>query len=147
MILTRRETDAILCACAAVLLAIFIPQPGIVHAQDTARQDTAKHTASDSAGSAKQDNSAQNKAQTQTAEKQSSSAADISITKEIRQSLIADNSLSMYAHNIKIITSNGVVTLEGPVRSAAEKRSVGKKAVAVAGEKNVKNDLSVQAQN
>ena len=35
---------------------------------------------------------------------------------------MADKSLSTYAHNIKIVTRDGKVTLEGPVRSGAEKQ-------------------------
>jgi osmotically-inducible protein OsmY len=43
--------------------------------------------------------------------------ADRAITKQIRMAIHDDNSLSTYAHNVKIITQNGKVTLKGPVRS------------------------------
>src|SRR5271163_5104042 len=79
------------------------------------------------------DNSAQNKQQQTTAQQQSGAASDRHLTAEIRKSLIADKSLSTYAHNIKIITVNGAVTLKGPVKSDSEKQSVLAKAVAVAG--------------
>jgi hypothetical protein len=37
---------------------------------------------------------------------------------------MADKSLSTYAHNVKIISQNGTVTLKGPVRSDDEVRSI-----------------------
>ena len=46
---------------------------------------------------------------------------------------MADKSLSSYAHNVKIISQNGTVTLKGPVKSDDEKIAVIAKAVAVAG--------------
>ena len=52
-------------------------------------------------------------------------------------------SLSNYAHNIKIITQGGKVTLRGPVRSEDEKNSLEAKAVAVAGQENVTNQLEI----
>ena len=44
---------------------------------------------------------------------------------------MADKSLSSYAHNVKIISQNGTVTLKGPVKSDGEKQSVIAKAVGV----------------
>ena len=41
-----------------------------------------------------------------------------------------DKSLSTYAHNIKIITQDGKVTLKGPVRSEDEKNNIAAKAAA-----------------
>ncbi len=55
------------------------------------------------------------------------------LTRNIRRAIVADKSLSTYAHNVKIISQDGVVTVKGPVRSESEKRSVVSKAVAVAG--------------
>ena len=46
---------------------------------------------------------------------QSESEADRTLTQQIRRAVVADDSLSTNAHNIKIITINGVVTLRGPV--------------------------------
>jgi hyperosmotically inducible protein len=68
-----------------------------------------------------------------TADQQKSNASDTKLTKTIRQSIVADKSLSSYAHNIKIISQNGVVTLKGPVKSDAEKTAIVSKAVAAAG--------------
>jgi osmotically-inducible protein OsmY len=68
-----------------------------------------------------------------TADQQKENAADQAMTKKIRQSVMADKSLSTYAHNIKIVSQNGAVTLKGPVKSDDEKQSLVAKAVAVAG--------------
>jgi hyperosmotically inducible protein len=79
-----------------------------------------------------------------TADNQRNNMSDRDITKQIRQSIDKDKSLSSYAHNVKVVTQNGQVTLKGPVRSDEEKRSVEAKATAVAGENNVKDQLDVK---
>ena len=68
-----------------------------------------------------------------TADQQKENRSDRDLTKQIRQSIIADKSLSTYAHNVKIVSQNGTVTLKGPVKSDDEKTAVIAKAVAVAG--------------
>ena len=68
-----------------------------------------------------------------TADQQKANAADRELTRQIRRSIMADKSLSTYAHNIKIISQNGAVTLKGPVKSDDEKKAIVAKAVAVAG--------------
>jgi hyperosmotically inducible periplasmic protein len=78
-----------------------------------------------------------------TADQQKTNAADQKLTQTIRKSLVQDKSLSSYAHNVKVITQSGQVTLKGPVRSDEEKRTVEAKAVAAAGEGHVTNELSV----
>ncbi len=80
-----------------------------------------------------------------TADQQKANATDRDLTKKIRQSVMADKSLSTYAHNIKIISQNGSVTLKGPVKSEDEKRAVMAKAVAVAGSADrVTDEISVK---
>lgn len=93
------------------------------------------------------DNTKQNKDQSATADDQKMNPADRAITQKIRKALHDDNSLSMYAHNVKIITQDGKVTLRGPVRSDEEKASIEAKAVAVAGAGNVTNQLEVAPKN
>ena len=66
------------------------------------------------------------------------------ITKKIRQSLIADKSLSTYGHNVKIITRHGEVILKGPVHSEDEKQAIASKAEEVAGSGKVSNQLTVK---
>lgn len=78
-----------------------------------------------------------------TADQQKMNPADRNTTKEIRKSIMQDQSLSTYAHNIKIITQDGKVTLKGPVRSEEDKASIEAKAVAVAGADNVTNKLTI----
>ena len=98
--------------------------------------------------SAPPDNSAQNKHHQTTAEQQSSSATDRQLTAQIRKSLMADKSLSTYAHNVKIITMNGSVTLKGPVKSDQEKQQIGAKAAeAAGGADKVDNQLTVKGQS
>jgi len=77
-----------------------------------------------------------------TADQQNENASDLSITREIRKELTDDKSLSAYAHNVKIVTQNGTVTLKGPVRTEEEKRMVEAKAASVSG-KAVNSELSV----
>jgi hypothetical protein len=83
------------------------------------------------------------KSQGLTADDQGLSEGDDEITRKIRKAVVADETLSTYAHNIKIITRSGMVTLRGPVRSEDEKRSIETKAKTVAGEAQVENDLTV----
>lgn len=82
-----------------------------------------------------------------TAMDQGQSPADITITAEIRKAVVADDSLSVNAHNVKIITNAGIVTLRGPVASAAEKTSIEQKAKQVAGVVRVDNMLDIAAAN
>ena len=78
-----------------------------------------------------------------TADKQKMNPADRETTKKIRMAIHEDKSLSTYAHNIKVITQDGKVTLKGPVRSEDEKSSIAMKAKQVAGDGNVDNQLDV----
>lgn len=79
-----------------------------------------------------------------TADQQKDNRSDQDITQQIRKSLVQDDSLSTYAHNVKIITQNGQVTLKGPVRSEDEKKAVEAKATEVAGENKVTSQLDVK---
>ena len=71
------------------------------------------------------------KAGAKTADQQKMNASDQELTRSIRAAIVADKSLSTYAHNIKIISQDGMVTLKGPVNSEAEKQTVMAKAVDV----------------
>ena len=50
----------------------------------------------------------------------------------------------MNAHNVKIITRDGQVTLRGPVKSTAEKTTVANVAAKTTGVKGVHNQLEVE---
>ena len=79
-----------------------------------------------------------------TADQQKDNRSDRDITHQIRQSIMRDKSLSTYAHNVKIITQNGQVTLKGPVRSEDEKKTIETKATEVAGENKVTSQLDIK---
>src|ERR1700735_2122070 len=78
-----------------------------------------------------------------TAQQQKMNPADRNTTKQIRSAIMSDKTLSTYAHNIKIISQNGKVTLKGPVRSDEEKANIEAKAGAVAGVDNVTSQLTI----
>ena len=80
-----------------------------------------------------------------TADQQKANAADRDLTRQIRKSIMADKSLSTYAHNVKVISQSGVVTLKGPVRSEDEKKAVESKAMAIVGDSSkINNEISVK---
>jgi hyperosmotically inducible periplasmic protein len=80
---------------------------------------------------------------TLTADKQSNRKSDVEITREIRRAIVKDDSLSTNAHNVKIITRDGAVTLRGPVANKEEKETVAKKAEAINGVGKVDNQLEI----
>jgi hyperosmotically inducible protein len=90
------------------------------------------------------DNSQQNKNQSQNADNQSNSSADRMTTAKVRKAIIADKKLSTYAHNVKIITLDGQVTLKGPVKSEEEKQQVASDVTAVISADNLTNQLTVK---
>lgn len=72
------------------------------------------------------------------------SDGDVELTRKIRQAIVDDDGLSTNAHNVKIVTLNGVTTLRGPVSTAAEKTKVAEYATRVVGDPvRVKNELEV----
>ena len=91
----------------------------------------------------KPDNTRANRDGGQTADQQSMSKQDRELTAQIRKSIMDDKSLSTYAHNVKIISQDGTVTLRGPVRTEDEKSAVEAKAKAIAGVTAVNNELTV----
>lgn len=78
-----------------------------------------------------------------TADQQKMNPTDRNNAKQIRSAIMKDKSLSTYAHNVKIISQNGKVTLKGPVRSEDEKTNIEAKAAAVVGADNVTSQLQV----
>jgi osmotically-inducible protein OsmY len=92
------------------------------------------------------DNSANNKQQGMTADQQSNAAGDRTITQNIRKALMADKSLSTYAHNVKIITRDGMVTLKGPVKSEDEKQKVVAATTQVVDANKIDNQLTVKSE-
>jgi hypothetical protein len=80
-----------------------------------------------------------------TADQQKISPADRDLTKKIRKSIASDSALSSYAHNIKVIVRDGMVTLKGPVHTEGEKSAIGAKASEIAGAEKVQNELTVKS--
>jgi hyperosmotically inducible protein len=78
-----------------------------------------------------------------TAGEQSNSKEDLKLTAKIRRAIVKDKSLSTMAHNVKIVSLNGAVTLRGPVKSDEEKATIDAKAQAIAGTEKVDNQLEV----
>jgi hyperosmotically inducible periplasmic protein len=79
-----------------------------------------------------------------TADQQKENQSDRELARQIRRSIVQDKSLSTYAHNVKIIAQNGMVTLKGPVRSDEEKTAVEAKAGEIAGKDKVTSQLEVK---
>jgi hyperosmotically inducible periplasmic protein len=124
---------------AAVACALFLlgATPVVIHAQD--QSSAPSQTAPDNSARNKDHNN------TPTADQQSANKSDTDITRDIRRSIVSDKSLSTYAHNVKIITQNGAVTLKGPVNSDEEKQTVASKAAeVVGGPDKVTNQLTVK---
>jgi hyperosmotically inducible protein len=121
-------------ALSALICPIVFGTSLAAHAQDQANPPS----------STAPDNSAHNKSQNKTADNQKENAPDREITQKIRQSIMDDKSLSTYAHNVKIITQNGQVTLKGPVQSDTEKQTIASKAADIVGQQKVNNQLTVK---
>ena len=80
-----------------------------------------------------------------TADQQKENKSDRELARQIRRAIVKDKSLSTYAHNVKVVSQNGTVTLKGPVRSESEKQAIEAKAKEVAGSTaTVNNQIEVQ---
>jgi osmotically-inducible protein OsmY len=84
---------------------------------------------------------------TQTPFFQGNNKADMEITAKIRKEILAGKNMSLDARNVKIITSNGRITLRGTVSTAEEKRIIGEIANRIAHAENVDNQLEVKRTN
>jgi len=94
---------------------------------------------------AEADNAKKNKEESKeaTAGQQKETESDREITRKIRRAVMKDKSLSMKAHNVKIITRDGKVTLKGPVKTDKEKAAIQKTAAGVVGKGKISNELEV----
>ncbi len=127
----KRITLSLLCISALTLSA---------YAQDE-----------EASGKPAADNTAKNErdasGDTKTSGDQSNSPEDIKITAAIRRAIVAEDSLTMTATNVKIITADGKVTLRGPVKTAAEKTKIAELAKKEAGKATIDNQLEVKESN
>jgi osmotically-inducible protein OsmY len=78
-----------------------------------------------------------------TADQAKNTVNDREIMQKIRKAVVGDKSLSTYAHNVKIISQDGKVTLKGPVRSEEEKTKIVQMATEVAGAGNVTDETTI----
>ena len=94
------------------------------------------------------DNSAKNErdasGDSKTSGDQSNKPEDIKISAAIRRAIVADDSLTVTATNVKIITADGIVTLRGPVKTDAEKVKIAQIAQQEAGQMKIDNQLEVK---
>ncbi len=80
-----------------------------------------------------------------TADQQKNNRTDLDLTKDIRRSIMDDKALSTYAHNVKVISQDGTVTLKGPVHSDDEVKSIMAKALEGTGSPDkIVNQMSVK---
>jgi hyperosmotically inducible periplasmic protein len=128
------RSTRILAPALATCALLFFGAPLVTHAQDQSSPPS----------SPAPDNSARNKAQANTADNQKDNTSDREITRKIRRSITSEKSLSTYAHNVKIITQGGQVTLKGPVQDDNEKQTIASKAAEVVGTDKVNNQLTVK---
>lgn len=81
-----------------------------------------------------------------TADQQKDNKSDRELARQVRRALVKDKSLSTYAHNVKVIAENGVITLKGPVHSDQEKQAVEAKAAeAAGGADKIKSEIEVSS--
>lgn len=119
--------------CSGLLLGVGV----VARAQEPASQPAADNTKT---------NQRDRTVNEPTADQEKENRSDREITQQIRRAIVRDKSLSTYAHNVKIVTQNGQVTLKGPVRSEDEKRAIETKAAEVAGQDKVSSELDIKPQ-
>ncbi len=107
-----RKNDLLRIAMLGLGIAALSAAPLPLRAQQGDSQAQPDNTAN---------NKGDNKKGAMTADQQRETAADRELAKKIRKSIASDSSLSTYAHNVKVIVRDGMVTLKGPVKSDDEK--------------------------
>lgn len=130
-----------------LLLVTFTLTGGLIMITGPVRaeQNAAIYLAADSALENTEINVRDKDNTTLTPEDQKETEGDIKITAAIRQAVVKNESLSVNAQNIKIITRNGVVTLRGPVESEAENMKLQDIARQTPGVMQVNNQLEIKA--
>lgn len=113
---------------------------GIALAQTAPATSSSASVAADNSGINERDRSTG----AMTPTDQPNDKADIKLAAAVRRAIVKDKSLSISAHNVKLVAANGVVTLRGPVKNAEEKTKIEADAKGVAGVKTVNNELDVK---
>ncbi|MGA8028445.1 MAG: BON domain-containing protein [Bryobacteraceae bacterium] len=126
----HRSFTSVLCGIA--LSGMFL-LPAVLQAQDS------QNTAPDNTRVNKRDTNSTE----QTADQAKNHYSDRQLMSHIRRDVVKDKSLSTDAHNIKIISDHGKVTLKGPVHSDDEKKAIEQYARKYAGDENVTDEITV----
>ena len=121
--------------------ALMIASLGLFFVSACDRSTDARRTAADNTARNVRDKDAN----VPTPVDQGESEADRTITQHVRKAVVDNDALSTNAHNVKIITQNGVVTLRGPVNTATEKATVVAMARSTPGVTRVDDQLEVKA--
>ncbi|MFL6447134.1 MAG: BON domain-containing protein [Bryobacteraceae bacterium] len=79
-----------------------------------------------------------------TADNAKNGTNDRELMRQIRHDVVADKSLSTYAHNVKIVAQGGKVTLKGVVHTEEEKKTIEDLARKHAGESNVTDEITIK---
>lgn len=121
--------------------ALMIASLGLLFVSACDRTTDASRTAADNTARNVRDKDANRP----TPVDQGGSEADRTITQHVRKTVVDNDALSTNAHNVKIITQDGVVTLRGPVNTASEKATVVAAARGTPGVTRVDDQLEVKA--
>ncbi len=84
-------------------------------------------------------------AQAPPADEQSNKKEDVELTRKIREDIMKQDSLSMGAKNVKIVTKDGMTHLSGAVKSSEEKTLIESIAKRHAGDANVQSHIEVKS--
>lgn len=113
---------------------VATPSPAVAEGQTTPKADNTTMNSRDKGGG------------TLTPQNQPNRINDRELLAAVRRAVVGDKSLSASAHNVKIVATDGVVTLRGPVKSTDEKMRIEKLAQDVSGVASVENQLDVKVQ-
>jgi len=69
--------------------------------------------------------------------------SDTQMSQQIRRAIMNDTTTQPVAHNVHVTTKNGMVTLKGKVDSSEEKDAIVSHAKQIAGDSNVKDEITV----
>lgn len=122
---------------APLLLSCTIGTAALAAGQASAPQDNAAKVDNTRVNARDRDGAAS------TPQKQTNAKADRELLAAVRKSVVNDKSLSVSAHNVKMLVADGAVTLRGPVASADEKSKVETLVKQVGGVSSVDNQLDI----
>jgi len=73
----------------------------------------------------------------------SQTSTDSQMVAKVRQAIAGDQTAGPIAHNVHVTAKNGMVTVRGKVNSEQEKDAVVAKAKQIAGDANVKDEITI----